>query len=125
MGPMGNGIPMRPVEQTRIVVRRHAQAVGGQPAHALGIGSSAVPVAALALPLLTTTAAACPAEVRRWSRLTCTGAAQARLDVKVAAVGRGAPVGGGHEGEVEGARGLDAAGDPGGHEARGRGDAHG
>ena len=48
-----------------------------------------------------------PPVAARWSRLTWTGAAAARLEVKVAAVGTGAAVVGGHQGQVEGARRLD------------------
>src|SRR5947199_68300 len=39
------------------------------------------PVAALALPLLSTTAAARPPVAAKWARETCTGAAVARFDV--------------------------------------------
>src|SRR3954452_6862114 len=49
------------------------------------------PVAALALPLLSTTADARPPLASRCRLLTCTGAAVARLAVKTAAAGTGWP----------------------------------
>ena len=87
IGAMGSGTPMRPVEQTRIrssatprpeATREHIRSASARPR---------APVAALAFPLLTTTPEVRPPLAARWSRLTCTGAAAARLEVKVAAVG--------------------------------------
>ena len=67
-----------------------------------------------------TTAAARPPVAARWARLTCTGAAAARLAVKTPAAGTGAAVVGGHQGEVGSARRLDArTAMPDGHEALG------
>ena len=84
---MGSGMPMRPVEQT-------STSVGAQPsaaavaAHMRRASSRpGSPVAALALPELRTTAAACPS-ARCW-RLIWTGAAVARLVVNTPAAGTG------------------------------------
>ena len=112
MGSIGSGMPIRPVEQTRT-----CSAGTPRPAAASAHISSASarprrPVAALALPLLTTTADAQPPLAARWSRLTWTGAAAARLEVKVAAVGTGGAVVGGQQGQVEGPGGLDARRQP-------------
>ena len=63
-----------------------------------------------------------PRRARRWrrggARLTCTGAAVARLAVKTPAAGTAAAVVGGHQGEVGGARRLDPARDARRREAR-------
>ena len=55
-------------------------------------------------PTLSTTAAARPPVAARWARLTCTGAAAARLVVKTPAAGTGPPVVGGDERQVGRAR---------------------
>ena len=65
------------------------------------------PVAALALPDVRITPAALPPVAARWARLTWTGAAAARLDVKTPAAGTARPSVGGHDGHVGGAGGLD------------------
>ena len=91
MGCMGNGMPISPVEQTRIrsastprpeATRSHMRSASARPW---------APVAALAFPLLTMTPATRPWAVARWSRLVRTGAAAARFEVKVAAVGTAWP----------------------------------
>ena len=83
MGAIGSGIPMRPVEQTRTSVgatpspfpaSSHVRRASSRPRS---------PVAALALPELSTTAAARPSA--RWARVTWTGAAVARLVVNTPA----------------------------------------
>ena len=87
----------------------HAEALADQRAHALGTGHArAPPVAALALPLESTTAAARPDVAARWARLTCTGAAAARLAVNTPAAGTGTRRRG-HQGQVGGAGRLDPA----------------
>ena len=53
--------------------------------------SPSSPVAALALPLLRTTAVAWPSVASRWCRLTTTGAAARRLVVNTPAAATGAP----------------------------------
>src|SRR5680860_1557685 len=82
-GAIGNGIPISPVEHTRTsagstprpaAVRSHIRRASALPAG---------PVAALALPELSTTAAAWPSW--RCSRVTSTGAAVARLVVNTPA----------------------------------------
>ena len=65
------------------------------------------------------TPAARPAVAARWARLTCTGAAAARLAVKTPAAGTGRPSVRGHHGHVGRATGLDARRAPGGDEPRG------
>ena len=75
-------------------------------------------MAALALPLETITAAARPPVAARWARLTCTGAAAARLDGEDAGGRDRLAVVGGHEGQVGRPRRLDPARHAGGHEAR-------
>ena len=72
------------------------------------------PVAALALPELSTTAAARPSA--RCRRLTCTGAAATRLAGEHAGGGDRRAVGGGDHGEVGRARRLDARREPAGLE---------
>src|SRR5439155_892432 len=76
---IGSGIPMSPVEQTRTssarqpscaATRAHVRSASARPAS---------PVAALALPLLRTTAVARAAVAARCARDTWTGAAVARL----------------------------------------------
>ncbi len=86
-----SGMPMSPVEQTS--TSEAAQPISpATSAHMRSACSSpARPVAALALPLLITTATAWPADASRWRRLTLTGAAVAWLVVKVAAAGTGRP----------------------------------
>ena len=88
---MGNGMPMRPVWQIRI-----SSAVAPMsPATAVHSRSAAsrpgTPVAALALPDVRITPAALPPVAARWARLTWTGAAAARLDVKTPAAGTARP----------------------------------
>ncbi len=87
----GNGIPIRPVWQTRIssgeapipsAVHLHSCRAASRPGF---------PVAALALPDVRITPAARPAVVARWARLTCTGAAAARLAVNTPAAGTARP----------------------------------
>ncbi len=91
MGSIGSGIPMSPVEQTRTcsagtprpeATREHIRSASARPRS---------PVAALAFPLLTITPDARWPLAARWPRLTWTGAAAARLVVKVAAVGTAVP----------------------------------
>ena len=78
-GSIGIGIPISPVEQTS--TSRGAQPSDSAVSSAMRSASRrpASPVAALALPELSTTAAARPSW--RWMRLICTGAAATRLDV--------------------------------------------
>ena len=83
----------------------------------------ASPVAALALPEFSTTAAARPSA--RWARVTCTGAAWARLVVNTPAAVTGTPVGGRDQREVGVARRLDPRRDPRGLEPLDGGHAHG
>ena len=125
IGSIGSGIPMRPVEHTSTssagtpspsAVSRHMVAASARPRS---------PVAALALPLDTSTAAARPPLAAMWARLTCTGAAQARFRVKVAAVGTGRPSSVATRARSSAPGGLDAGGQSGGHEPGGGGDAHG
>src|SRR5436190_23964545 len=82
---------MSPVEHTRT-------SAGWQPrwaatrAHIRSASASPrAPVAALAQPLLRTTAAARPEVAARWARVTFTGPAVARLVVKTAAAATGRP----------------------------------
>ncbi len=91
-GAMGSGIPIRPVWHTRIsdgstpnpsATSAHMRSAPATPA---------APVAALALPLESTTAAARPPVRARWARLTCTGAAAARFAVNTPAAGTGPDV---------------------------------
>src|SRR5438874_2595857 len=82
---IGNGMPMSPVEQTNT----SSTAQPSSPATSAHMRSASswpgLPVAALALPLLSTTAAARPHVAPRWARLTNTGAAVARFEVNTAA----------------------------------------
>ena len=71
-----------------------------------GVGAALLPVAALALPELRTTAAARPSA--RWPRLICTGAAATRLLVNTPAAVTGAPSAVATMREVGRARLLDA-----------------
>ena len=88
---MGNGMPINPVWQIRTCSGRapmpravsvHSRVAASRP------GS---PVAALAFPEVRTTPATWPAVASRWLRLSWTGAAAARLDVKTPAAGTGRP----------------------------------
>ncbi len=88
---MGRGMPMSPVEHTS-----SCSADTPSPSAAMAHMASAsalpwAPVAALAFPLDTMTPEAMPPLAARWARLTWTGAAAARLVVKVAAVGTATP----------------------------------
>ena len=88
---IGNGMPIRPVWQIRI-----SSAVAPMsPATAVHSRSAAsrpgTPVATLALPDVRITPAALPPVAARWARLTCTGAAAARLVVKTPAAGTARP----------------------------------
>ena len=87
-GAIGIGIPMRPVEHTStsVVAQPTASAVSSHMRSASARPCS--PVAALALPELSTTAAARPSA--RWRRLICTGAAATRLVVNTPAAATGA-----------------------------------
>ena len=86
---MGSRVPIVPVEQTRMcsectpsarAASSHVRSAAPRPSE---------PVAALAHPLFSTTAAARPPFVARWARQTCTGAAAKRLEVNVAAAATG------------------------------------
>ena len=88
---MGRGKPIRPVEQTRTssgeqpsasAVRVHINSASAMPA---------APVAALALPLFSTTAAARPPVAARCSRVTRTGGAVILLEVNTPAAVTGEP----------------------------------
>ena len=88
---MGSGKPIRPVEQTRTssgeqpsasAVRAHISSASALPA---------APVAALALPLFRTTAAARPPVADRCSRHTRTGGAVILLEVNTPAAVTGDP----------------------------------
>ena len=82
-------------------------------------------MAALALPLLSTTAAARPPVAARWAREVTTGAAVILLAVNTAAAVTGRPSAVATSDEVGVAARLDAAVDARGDEAPRRGDAHG
>ena len=83
-GSIGMGIPIRPVEQTRTWLRSQPRASATSAAVPSATSRPGSPVAALALPELRTTAAACdpPARCRR---LSWTGAAATRLVVNTPA----------------------------------------
>ncbi len=88
---MGSGKPMRPVEQTRTSCGEQPSASAVR-AHIVSASVlPAAPVAALALPLFRTTAAARPPVVARCSRLTSTGGAVIRLEVNTPAAVTGEP----------------------------------
>ena len=120
---IGIGMPMRPVEHTSTssVARPRPWAVSSHMRAALRRPGS--PVAALALPELSTTDAARPS--RRCRCDTCTGAACARFVVKTPAADTDRAILGRDEREVGCARRLDAAGDAARHEPRRGHDAHG
>src|ERR1700722_14042949 len=88
---MGNGMPIRPVWQTRISSGEAPtpSAVSVQSRRAAS--RPGCPVAALALPDVRMTPAARPVVVARWPRLTWTGAAAARLAVNTPAAGTARP----------------------------------
>ena len=125
IGSIGSGMPMSPVEQTRTCSAATPRPGGRQRAHPLGVGPAPVPGGGVGVPAGHHHGRRPAAVAARWSRLTWTGAAAARFEVKVAAVGTGRAVVGGQQGQVEGAGGLDARGQPGGHEPLRGGDAHG
>ncbi len=82
---------MRPVEQTSTSSAAQPRWAATR-AHIRSASASPVaPVAALAQPLLRTTAAARPEVAARWARLTFTGPAVALLDVNTAAATTGRP----------------------------------
>ena len=84
-------MPIRPVWHTRIssAVAPMSPATAGRAVRPRpGPGT---PVAALALPEVRMTPAARPPVAARWARLTCTGAAAARLVVKTPAAGTARP----------------------------------
>ena len=72
---IGNGMPIRPVWQTRTSSAAATEVAGHGEAEALRRGvRPAAPVAALALPDVRMTPAARPPVAARWARLTWTGA---------------------------------------------------
>ena len=84
-----SGRPIRPVEQTRTCSASSPSTSASAEALALAAATPAGPVAAFAQPLFKRTAPARPPLDKRCPRLTVTGAAAARLEVKVAAAGTG------------------------------------
>ena len=80
--------------------------------------SPVAPVAALALPLLRTTAAARPPVAARWARLTSTGAALARFVVNTPAAATGRPSAVATRARSGSPLALMPHGHAGGHEAR-------
>src|SRR5262245_35716159 len=87
-GAIGIGMPMRPVEHTSTSVAATPRPSAASSHMRSASARPVSPVAALALPELSTTAAARPSA--RWRRLICTGAAVARLVVKTPAALTGA-----------------------------------
>ena len=126
IGPMGRGMPMRPVEQTSTCSARDAEA-GRRPARTCAAASARprAPVAALALPLLTTTAAARPPLDCQVVAADLDGRGGGQVGGEGGGRGNGRAVVGGHQGQVERPGRLDAGGQSGGDEPLGGGDAHG
>ena len=88
---IGNEMPMRPVWQMRICAE-DAPMPPATAAHTRSAASRpAAPVAAFALPDVSTTPAALPLVAARWVRLTWTGAAAARFEVNTPAHGTAWP----------------------------------
>ncbi len=88
---MGSGMPINPVEHTSTASGSQPMAAAVSAHMRAAWATPSAPVAALALPLLSTTAAACPPVAARWARVTCTGAAASLFWVKVAAALTGRP----------------------------------
>ncbi len=88
---IGNGMPIRPVWQTRTSSARQPRSPATATQRRSAAAWPAAPVAALALPDVRMTPAARPPVAARWARLTWTGAAAARLLVNTPAAGPGSP----------------------------------
>ena len=87
MGSMGSGTPISPVEHTTTSSAAHPRLSALSSHIRRASRRPGSPVAALAFPELSTTAAARPS--RKWSLLTCTGAACTRFVVNTAVAGTG------------------------------------
>ncbi len=89
---IGNGMPMRPVWQTRTSwAARAPMPRATAPQSRSAASCPGAPVAALALPDVRITPAESPPVPSRWARLTCTGAAAARFEVNTPAAGTARP----------------------------------
>ena len=94
---IGSGMPMRPVEQTSTWWRSTPSSAATRSHIVSASRTPASPVAALAFPLLSTTAAARPSEDRRWSRLVTHWGGRHEVAGEHARGGDRAPVGGGDQ----------------------------